>query len=66
MKNLKSIRIKCGLTQSKLAALIGVEVSTVTKWETCTSYPRAEMLPELAKILGCTIDELYADAVKAG
>jgi len=47
-----------------LARLLGVEVSTVTKWETGDSYPRAEMLPDIAKLLGCKIDDLYAEAEK--
>ena len=49
------------MTQAQLAAILGLEVSTVTKWETGDSYPRAEMLPEIARVLECTIDALYAD-----
>jgi len=59
--NLKNVRIKNNLTQLQLAGLIGVDVSTVTKWETGNSYPRAEMLPGIARTLGCSIDELFSD-----
>ena len=65
--NLKNIRIRNNLTQLQLAGKIGVDVSTVTKWETGSSYPRAEMLPGIAKTLGCSIDELFsAEEKEAG
>lgn len=59
MKNLKLLREQTGLTQQGLAQALGVEQSTVSMWETGNSSPRADKLPELARILKCTIDELY-------
>lgn len=49
------------MTQAELAARLCVDPSSVAKWETEKAYPRADMLPKIASILGCTIDELYAD-----
>lgn len=51
-----------GLTQLDIAKKLGVERSTVAKWETGQSFPRAELLPKLAQILDCTTDELLGIA----
>ncbi|MFR5180356.1 MAG: helix-turn-helix transcriptional regulator [Ruthenibacterium lactatiformans] len=40
-----------------VALEIGVERS-VAKWESGKSRPRAELLPKLAKLFGCSIEEL--------
>ena len=56
--NIKEAREKAGLTQQDLANELGVGQSTVAMWETQKSLPRTDKLPALAKILGCTIDEL--------
>lgn len=62
---IKELREKLGLTQGLLASALGLDRSTVAKWETGEAKPRANTLPELAKALGCTIDELYRDAAEA-
>ena len=56
--NIKKAREKAGFTQQNLADELGVSQSTVATWETQKSLPRTDKLPALAKILGCTIDEL--------
>lgn len=56
--NIKKAREKAGLTQQDLANELGVGQSTVAMWETQNSLPRTDKLPALAKILGCTIDDL--------
>ena len=56
--NIKEAREKAGLTQQDLANELGVGQSAVAMWETQKSLPRTDKLPALAKILGCTIDEL--------
>lgn len=57
--NIKNKRESKGLTQEELGKMIGVNRSTVAMWETGEAMPRADKLPELAKILGCSIDDLY-------
>lgn len=59
MKCLKNLREKRGLTQKEIADAMSIDTSTVTKWETGESRPRADKLPEIAKLLGCTIDDLF-------
>lgn len=59
MKKIKSLREKLNITQKDLALSLGVDTSTVTKWETGQAMPRADKLPELARILGCDVSELF-------
>ena len=47
------------MTQAQMADALNVNRATVAMWETGKSNPRAEMLPAIAQLLGCTIDELY-------
>ena len=46
------------LSQKELATRVGVSRSTVAMWEMGESNPRASLLPKIADVLGCTIDEL--------
>lgn len=58
LDNLKSFRKKKRLSQKDLAESLGVGQSAVAMWENGSCFPRAELLPRLAEILGCTVDEL--------
>lgn len=59
MKRIKAIRESRGLSQDDVAKAINVSQSCVAKWESGGVYPRAQLLPQLARIFGCTIDELF-------
>lgn len=59
MERIKILREFKNITQADLAKLVDVDRSTVAKWEIPGCYPAASKLPEIAKALGCTIDELY-------
>lgn len=61
MITLKILRKKANLTQQQLAAKLHIDRSSVAKWEIGNCFPRTGMLPQLAKILGCSVDELLAD-----
>lgn len=61
MNNLKIIRERKQMSQHELAKAVGVSQGAISQWETGESNPRAEMLPKLANILGCTIDELMRE-----
>lgn len=61
MKRLRKIRKEMNLRQSDLAEMLGVSHATVGFWETGKAHPRASMLPKLAKVLNCTIDELLTE-----
>jgi transcriptional regulator with XRE-family HTH domain len=52
-------RRELGLTQEALAERLGLTAQAVSKWETGIGYPDVTILPELAGILGMSIDELF-------
>lgn len=47
------------LSKVEVARSLGVDLSTVCHWESGAAMPRADKLPVLADLLGCSIDELY-------
>lgn len=55
-----SLRKDKGLTQSTLAELLNISNRTVSKWETGEGLPDISLLPDIAKVLGVTTDELLA------
>ncbi|MBE6927948.1 MAG: helix-turn-helix domain-containing protein [Ruminococcaceae bacterium] len=58
-KQIRTHRLRCNLTQEKLAAALNVTSQAVSKWENGLSYPDISILPELSAILGTTIDALF-------
>ena len=50
------LRKEKGLTGEKLAELLYVSPQAVSKWENGKCLPETSLLPELSKILGCSID----------
>ena len=58
---MSELRIARKLTQDDVANALHVDRSTVAKWETGAAKPRADKLLALAKLLGCTMEELMAD-----
>lgn len=61
MTSLKVLRKKANLTQQQLAAKLHIDRSSVAKWEIGNCFPRTGTLPKLAKILGCSVDELLKE-----
>ena len=59
MSGLEYQRKKQSITQKELAAKMGVTQALISQWETGEAMPRSDKLPELAKILDCSIDELF-------
>lgn len=62
MKNIEKMRRAKGMTQEELATKIGVDRTSVTKWETGAAMPSSAKLPMIAAALGCEISELYDSA----
>lgn len=56
---IKTLRLKAGLTQEKLAEELNVSFQTVSKWENNVCAPDIAMLPKLSVFFGVTIDELF-------
>lgn len=57
MSRIRDFRIQRRLKQEELARIVGVDRSTVSKWETGEAKPRADMLVKLAKALRCKVDD---------
>lgn len=57
-KRIAELRKKKGLKQETLAEKLAVSPQAVSKWENDLSCPDISVLPQLADILGVTIDQL--------
>ncbi len=58
-QKIREYREKLSMTQAELAEKLGIRQSAIAMWENGTRFPRADKLPQLARLLGCTIDELF-------
>lgn len=58
MNGFQNMRERADITQDELSKRLGIDRSTVAKWETGKSFPRPGLLIRLTEIFGCTADEL--------
>ena len=56
--NIKDIRLRKGLTQSDVAAALGVSSVVYSRYETGKRQPSIDMLIQMADIFGVTVDFL--------
>lgn len=59
LEGLRYYRQRAALTQQQLADVLHVHRASIIAWETGQSWPSAAILPKLADVLLCSIDELY-------
>lgn len=52
-------RKQCGYTQMQLAEKLHITDRAVSKWETGRSMPDSSIMPELCKLLGITLNDLF-------
>lgn len=57
-----TFRKKTGYSQEKLAEMLHISPQAVSKWENGHALPDTQMLPVLAQIFNCTIDEMIMPA----
>ena len=62
-KNIAYFRKSKGYTQEELGQKIGVTNQAISKWESEASMPDIMLLPQIAKALDVTLDDLFADRV---
>ncbi len=60
-EQVRRFRQEKGLTQEQLGERLGVSSQAVSKWETCESYPDAELLVPLANALDASLDVLFSN-----
>ena len=58
---IEKIRRQRGITQVELARCLNVSQANISQWENGEAMPRADKLPELARILQCEISDLFED-----
>ena len=64
-KRIALLRKDQGLKQEELAEKLGISGQAVSKWENDQTCPDISLLPQLAKILGVTVDELLSGKKEA-
>lgn len=57
------LRKQKGLTQEELANVLGVTNQAVSKWESAQCCPDIQLLPDIAKLFGVSIDVLFSDSI---
>lgn len=58
---IREYRLKAGLSQRKLAAMLGRGKDAVSSWERGLTLPNVPRLMRMAKILGTLAESLYMD-----
>lgn len=56
---IRQLRERMNLTQKDVAEFLGITHTAVGKWESGKGMPRAGMLPMIAYLYHCTVDDLY-------
>lgn len=59
LEGLAARRKACGYTQEAFADMLGVSQPTLAAWEVGRNSPRAGILPYMADVLLCSIEDLY-------
>ena len=54
----RAAREKSGLSVAEVSKALNVSDAAIYSWETNAYLPKTEKLPEIAKLYGCTVDEL--------
>lgn len=57
---IKSLRLRRGITQEVMAQHFGITAQAISKWERGVATPDIAMLPDISAYFGVTIDELFA------
>lgn len=57
--NLRRLRLDKRLTQEQAAERLGVSAQSVSRWETSATFPDVMLLPEIARLYGVLVDDLF-------
>lgn len=57
--NLKTLRLKSGLSQKQVADFLSVSPQSVSKWERGDALPSVEFLPKMAECFNCDINAFF-------
>ena len=56
---IRELRETAELTQGQVATQLGVSQCTISAWEAEVYLPKSRQLPDLARVLGCEINDLF-------
>jgi len=59
---LRDRRLAAGMNQTELAEAAGCQQSTISQIETGTRRGGVDLLAAIARVLGCTVDDLITQA----
>lgn len=59
LKGLKAKRIEKGLSQQELADMLGITQNALSCYERGISFPRRDMLDNLARVLKCEVKDFF-------
>ena len=62
MEGIRPRRVAMGLSIGEAADRLGVTRQAWSNWERVVAIPFSGILPDLARVLACTIEELYEEA----
>lgn len=57
---IRQLRQARSMTQEQLGSALGISAQAVSKWESATTMPDIQLLPELSVLFGVSIDELFS------
>lgn len=58
MKNLREYRKRARMSANELAKAAGITITSVYRYEYGTREPSVEIAARIAKVLGCTVEDL--------
>lgn len=58
MNSFEHFRKSNNMTQKQVAEILGLDQTTISRWEKGRKLPRAERLTKIAKLYGCGVEEL--------
>ena len=57
--NIAAYRKRAGMTQMGLAEKLNYSDKAISKWERCECYPPITLLPDLAVLLSCSVNDFF-------
>ena len=61
LRSLKALMKRQRLRQAQVGAALGVSQAAVSNWAIGKRNPPCDILPSLANVLGCSIDDLFKE-----
>ena len=58
-RKIKEYRLKNNMSQECFGKIFGVSTQTISKWERERCCPDIMLLPDIAEVLSCSIDDFF-------